>query len=958
MADANNKIDAAKARILSLQNEIDRLAADKDAVNREIMASGEGKQLDLQKEIDSLTLEIERAKAIIESRAEGLAKGQGRLKEIQGELTKTEDEVKGYARQLGENSTELETLQKMLAEAQAEYQKLMEAKDKFSSKFYDMQHVVHECEERQLKIKEELSNLQAEVSKNTEIKRFKENELDKLARGAFGTDEIDEKRHTLDERKKTAKEEGKAAQKQIDAKFAREKNVNERIAVLDDLLIATREKVVMINSRLKHAGGEQSTTKSQDVMDAFAKTNKGVRGRLENIVKHEPQYAVPIQVALGARASFYVVDSVRTASEAINTLKNSKTGRVSFIPLDKIKAPKVPDEYDKAVKADGCLGPLTDYVEYSEGISTAIRYALGDTLLFQGLASAEKWVGKGVRIVTMDGSLVEASGLMTGGTASAKINAAMERQSLAEWEAKLEEFKHEKDGLMAELYQIREEMGTLRKEKAKTDLAERSVEIELEQLKKQEDTLLAAKDNLSATVKALKKEVRELDDATSKADEGRATLVRELSELNVKLLEAKGAIDVEKQEQYGTLVTQKERRISELRVSIAEYENARRSLETQREVYGKQADSLRRQLEQVQQETSESDKLTKDNQALIKDRQKLLKAKVEEQKSISGALKKLIDSRSEFDAKIAQTANERGKIEFEKEKIERGLGDKAVRRAVLEDKLSSLKAEFGNYPNATPLQNKTEDDKPALLVKARELDGALSQLGNVNLKAVDLFEQKTKELEEHRKKVDQIANEKQAVIMVIEEIERKKIATFMEAYNHINENFKRLFKQVFSGNGSLFLENPENPFEGGLTIEVKLENKEVKYLELMSGGEKSLVALMFLFALQAFNPSSIYILDEADAALDAENSRKLGLLVKEISKDSQMLMVSHNQNVYSTVDCIIGVAMGKDGSQLVEVKIDKSKETGQKHLTLSDKPSAQAVPVSIAPSAPNETTLE
>jgi chromosome segregation protein len=150
----------------------------------------------------------------------------------------------------------------------------------------------------------------------------------------------------------------------------------------------------------------------------------------------------------------------------------------------------------------------------------------------------------------------------------------------------------------------------------------------------------------------------------------------------------------------------------------------------------------------------------------------------------------------------------------------------------------------------------------------------------------------------------------------------------MNAFNFVNDNFFKLFSQIFHGNGRLILENAENPFEGGLTIEVALDNKEVKYLELMSGGEKSLVALIFLFALQAYNPSSVYILDEADSALDQENSRKLALLVSELSKKSQFLLISHNQAVYKSAQCLVGITMTKEGSKVVEVKLHEKEETG------------------------------
>jgi len=165
------------------------------------------------------------------------------------------------------------------------------------------------------------------------------------------------------------------------------------------------------------------------------------------------------------------------------------------------------------------------------------------------------------------------------------------------------------------------------------------------------------------------------------------------------------------------------------------------------------------------------------------------------------------------------------------------------------------------------------------------------------------------------------------VMAIMEAIDRKKTATFMKAFDEVNDSFQKLFSKIFTGNGMLYLENPDNPLDGGLTIQVELTNKEVMYLELMSGGGKSLIALLFLFAIQSANPSSVYILDEADAALDQENSRKLAALLKALSRESQFIVVTHNENVYKAADCLIGVAMhGRQGSKVVEVNLNDAKK--------------------------------
>ena len=212
-----------------------------------------------------------------------------------------------------------------------------------------------------------------------------------------------------------------------------------------------------------------------------------------------------------------------------------------------------------------------------------------------------------------------------------------------------------------------------------------------------------------------------------------------------------------------------------------------------------------------------------------------------------------------------------------------------------------------------------------MIVKSKELEQDIASLGPINMKALELFEEKTREFLQHKERLQQLENERKAVLVLIEEIEGRKKDTFMRSFLGVNENFQTLFKQIFDGEGTLVLENSEDPFAGGLTMQVRLENKEVKYLELMSGGEKSLLALIFIFALQGLNKSSVYILDEADAALDEENSRKLSELLKALARETQFIVVTHNETVYRNADCLVGVAMaGREGSKLVEVKLSET----------------------------------
>jgi chromosome segregation protein len=159
---------------------------------------------------------------------------------------------------------------------------------------------------------------------------------------------------------------------------------------------------------------------------------------------------------------------------------------------------------------------------------------------------------------------------------------------------------------------------------------------------------------------------------------------------------------------------------------------------------------------------------------------------------------------------------------------------------------------------------------------------------------------------------------------LIAEIEKKKMIAFTQTFNALNEYFGQYFKEFYPEEGSyagMRLENPDDPLNSGLILEAKPLGRPLKAIDLLSGGEKSVVALAFLFAIQAYNPSPFYVLDEVDAALDKENSERVARMLKKFSRDLQFIIITHNAALTRNSDQIIGVHMAKDGSSLVEVDL-------------------------------------
>jgi len=195
-------------------------------------------------------------------------------------------------------------------------------------------------------------------------------------------------------------------------------------------------------------------------------------------------------------------------------------------------------------------------------------------------------------------------------------------------------------------------------------------------------------------------------------------------------------------------------------------------------------------------------------------------------------------------------------------------------------------------------------------------------LGNVNLRALEIYEKVNEEYGQLTEKFDTLRLEKEEVLAMMYEIESKKEETFMKTFKLLERNFKEIFSSLSNkGDAELHVENPDNLFEGGIDIRVRLAGN--KYLDIkgLSGGEKTLAALSFIFAIQEFEPSWFYLLDEVDAALDKHNSELLSKLIRKYSNGSQYIVISHNDSIISEAETLYGVTMQEGISKVVSLKV-------------------------------------
>ena len=309
----------------------------------------------------------------------------------------------------------------------------------------------------------------------------------------------------------------------------------------------------------------------------------------------------------------------------------------------------------------------------------------------------------------------------------------------------------------------------------------------------------------------------------------------------------------------------------------------------------------------------------------IKQPMKELEEKEKEMLKATESNKVLDEQKERLQTKLKNIEEKKEKTDERISRSEKQINEINITKSKNEVRLSDLKEEFVEFADAELIKGANVQE---LREKIPAIEKEIKSLGAVNMKALESFEEKKKEVDDLTDKAQKLDMERKAVLEMIDKIELKKLNIFMKCFDEISRKFSELYYSFFEGEGRLGLENPQNPLEGGLAIEAKYSEEKLKSIDAMSGGEKSLTALAFLFAIQSYEPAPFYIFDEVDAALDKENSLKLGKMVAQISKTSQFISITHNDSVIKEANQIIGVALNKQKSSVIGLRLKD--ETQQK----------------------------
>ena len=236
-----------------------------------------------------------------------------------------------------------------------------------------------------------------------------------------------------------------------------------------------------------------------------------------------------------------------------------------------------------------------------------------------------------------------------------------------------------------------------------------------------------------------------------------------------------------------------------------------------------------------------------------------------------------------------------------------------ARRRELEPQLENARKELEDSGEDVAKLEPIEISIEEITSKIQRLEKKMAELGDVNMRALAAYDEVLARQSELKEQIETLSKERKEILERMQGYEQLKKETFMKTYNHINENFKEVFHQLSEGEGELKLECPDDPLSGGMTIEAQPRDKKLQRLESMSGGEKSLTALAFVFAIQRYMPSPFYAFDEVDASLDTMNVERIAQMVQNQSKDTQFIVVSHRRPMIESANRTLGVTQKEKG---------------------------------------------
>lgn len=953
--------DRARARLSELESElltVQTILADTESA----LTDKTTRRDETQNRIDQLEEAITKARTELMECAEHVHESQKKLSALQSRRETRSENRQRIVR-------EQEEAQERLAEIEKDHVRIQADVEKQHSLIADAEQILRATQEaaEKAQAKEKEADAALETQKAAvidQMNRLSDVRNDKTRLNTMQAQmetrltEIEESSGALQEQEAALREALTAVEKQLETENQHQQQCQEKLAQArqasdeaDAAYANLRADVEKQSADMQAAASRHNvlTEMTRDMEGynmavrramTYAKQRglTGVKGVLAQLMTVPQAYETAIDMALGAAQQNIVTDTEETAKELINYLRQNRLGRATFLPMSAIRGKTLYGNERNALKLPGCLGVASELVQCAPEYRGIVENLLGRTVIADNLDHGIPIMRAGnhaFRLVTLEGDVMHSGGSMTGGSAQSKVSNLLSRErELKELTAKLQTGRAELDKCRQELTQrqqtaqekrqkVSDAVNALhqqeiavareqaRRESVSADLnthLQRMQETEqarvqlhqsLEDIRQQLETIEHQRTGAQGDQSAMEQKTIEMQNALVKA---RAEASAENDRLMVRTLQLSdlrhGLSDLERDEAHAQQDQAQILREQERREQLLHEMDELDAID-ENDMKREEAESARRQKEQLRQESAAQ---------AIEQRRSQAQSDL---RDILSNMENLHEAYNRDSEKLHKTEMAKARIEGDQKNLQNRIWDTY--------KLTYAGAEEFRR---TPFDEKESDRRAA------ELQGQIRALGTVNVGAVE-------EYAETKARVDDLTTQQQdlkrAEMDLRELIERLLIqmrSTFVENFSKMQGYFAETFTRLFGGgHAELKLMDPDDPLNCGIEVNAQPPGKKLQLLSLLSGGERALTAIAILFAMLKLKPTPFCILDEIEAALDDANIGYYADYLKEYSKGTQFIVVTHRKGTMERCNSLFGVAMEEQGvSRMVSVSLQDYQE--------------------------------
>lgn len=840
------------------------------------------------------------------------AKNAGKYEEFKRAKEEKQKSFQTWQEQLEESTSRMEETAKLVEEYNQKLFQLVNESADVKSKIQHFETMLSQCNIKRTELNQRLLKVKSNESVYDETIQKEQAALEKMKEQILGyqnvNDAIESKLIDYDNKILAAKTKLRDMTQAVtmdQAKLASLKNMTER-----------------------YDGYGQSIKR---VMEQKSK-NPGIVGVVADIIKVKKEYETAIEIALGGSIQNIVTDDDQTAKQLIQFLKMNRFGRATFLPLTLISA-NSNFNYPNALKEEGIIGLASELVTVDSKYQKIVNHLLGRVVVAKNIDDAihvsKKYHGS-LRIVTIEGELLNPGGAMSGGAFKNTSNLLSRRREIEDIESNIE--KHEK-----KQKDLEEKVEDLKKEKEERQQKFASNQQRLHELGLEQHTAKIRLEQATENKNNLLQEYQSIQKDTIELDAQKEGWENAIREVNKRAEESAG-----RQKEYEENSQKLQGELEELRKSESSLRNKVSSFQLelssieQKEFFCKETihriereiESLKEEQTALQQtETNSKEQIERKNQE-IQDVKNQIATKEQQAITLQQETVQLEKHKEEISQNHKEIFSKRDQLSEQMVMLEKEHARLTSQIDRHHEQIEQLKNYMWNeyeltFNSAMSLKTDSQLTISQLKNVIMDMKSKIRGLGEVNVNAIEDFKHLSERYELMKTQHEDLVESEAALIEIIKELDEEMRKQFKEKFHEIEVEFDKAFKELFGGGkGSLELMEDEDILEAGIKIIAQPPGKKLQNMMQLSGGEKALTAIALLFAIQNLKPSPFCLLDEIEAALDDSNVSRFANYLHNLTDHTQFIVITHRRGTMSAADVLYGITMQEKGiSTLVSVNL-------------------------------------